>query len=320
MSDGLSRAQPVGSGTSQTSLGFRTGQVVSTAHRQAELLEPLGMGLGEGPVWDEARQRLLWVDIVDSRLFSLDPSSQELLQVDIGAVPGTVVPSAGDARVVVADALGVAQYDLTAPTRRSIVDVEADELERRANDGACDPWGSLVFGTMRGGGVADDGRLYRLRQGQLELLRRGLTIPNGVAWPSEDVMYHVDSPHRKVDVYRYRPDGPLPDPERHIDLSAHPGVPDGMALDAEGRLWIAFMGAGRVCAITADGRTAEQVDVPCAQTTAVAFGGPRRDVLYVTTGTWSLPRPGTEDGALYAVPDVGPGAPTTPFRNGLGQT
>jgi sugar lactone lactonase YvrE len=63
------------------------------------------------------------------------------------------------------------------------------------------------------------------------------------------------------------------------------GYLDGMTMDADGRLWMALSGGGAIhCYVPGSDTVPERVDVPdAAITTAVTFGGPSLDILYVTT-------------------------------------
>ena len=63
------------------------------------------------------------------------------------------------------------------------------------------------------------------------------------------------------------------------------GSPDGMTIDAEGKLWVAMCHGGTVLRIDPlSGEPLHQIDFPCVETTACAFGGPNLERLFVTTG------------------------------------
>ena len=67
---------------------------------------------------------------------------------------------------------------------------------------------------------------------------------------------------------------------KHIDAS-----PDGMTIDAEGKLWVAFCHGACVARFCPDsGEEVSRVEIPCLETTACAFGGENLDELYITTG------------------------------------
>ncbi|MCY1491255.1 L-arabinolactonase [compost metagenome] len=62
-----------------------------------------------------------------------------------------------------------------------------------------------------------------------------------------------------------------------------PGVPDGSCIDAQGHLWNAQWGLGRVVRYSPDGAQQGIWPVPTRQPTRPAFGGPLLDTLYVTS-------------------------------------
>ena len=75
--------------------------------------------LGEGAIWDNEKQRLLWIDIVRGKLFVFDPITGTNEEFDLRQYPGTVVPRAGHPNhVVIALIRGIAIYDLD--TRRVV--------------------------------------------------------------------------------------------------------------------------------------------------------------------------------------------------------
>jgi sugar lactone lactonase YvrE len=101
-------------------------------------------------------------------------------------------------------------------------------------------------------------------------------------------MYYIDTPTRKVRAYEYDDaSGEIGSSEVALDTEAkgYGSSPDGMTIDANGNLWIAFCHGG--CVVCFDPRSGDQlhkVDLPCVETTACAFGGPNLDRLFVTTG------------------------------------
>ena len=61
-------------------------------------------------------------------------------------------------------------------------------------------------------------------------------------------------------------------------------VPDGMTIDANGKLYVSTFGASKVFKINpTTGAIELEIKIPAEQVTSVAFGGPNLDILYVTT-------------------------------------
>jgi sugar lactone lactonase YvrE len=86
------------------------------------------------------------------------------------------------------------------------------------------------------------------------------------------------------------------------EFGAADGVSDGLTVDAEGCLWCALYGAGRITRFAPDGRVVDTYELPCPVVTAPSFGGPDMTTLFATTG-WSpgIERAEDETGAGGAV-------------------
>ncbi len=278
-----------------------------------EVADTARLSLGEGSLWDPEAQRLYWIGIEDRQLRWLDHATGGSHLVQLDTRPGTVALHRGE-RVVLSVAEGFAELDTATGALTRVADVEADRPDRRMNDGKPDPYGRLVAGTMTVDEPRRPGPLYRLEAGpdgapQAVVLRGGMLIPNGLDWPEPDLLWHIDTPTHRVDLYAYPERGPLADPIRSLDLSEHSGCPDGMTLDAEGNLWIAFWDGGAVRCFSPEGRLLETVEVPTAQPSSCAFGGPDLDTLYITSAGGGPGAADPEAGALFRYPGLTLGRP-----------
>src|SRR6185503_8686605 len=128
---------------------------------------------------------------------------------------------------------------------RVIVEPERDNpVATRMNDGSCDPAGRFWAGSMGYGEEPGAGSLYRLDlDGSVQRILGGLTISNGLGWsPDATTMYVADSGTATVTRYPYDAGtGTLGAGEPF--LRAEPdrdGTPDGLAVDVDGHLWVAF--------------------------------------------------------------------------------
>ena len=89
------------------------------------------------------------------------------------------------------------------------------------------------------------------------------------------------------------------------DKAGFDSSPDGMTIDAEDKIWVAFCHGGCVVRFDpASGKMLQQVDFPAAETTACAFGGPKLDRLFVTTGVKkSADEP--DGGKIFVIDGIG---------------
>jgi sugar lactone lactonase YvrE len=258
--------------------------------------------LAEGPVWDEARARLLWVDILAGQVVEARLSDDAIEVVRTHALTSesvsAVVPGRDGGLLVAAhDRFAVVTPDGEIAFGPRILPVGA---KSRLNDGACDPSGRFLVGSMALDGRAGDERLYRLDRGSVTVVADGLTLSNGLGWsPDGRTMYHVDSIPGVVWAQPYDPaSGDFG--SRQEVLRVVDGTPDGLCVDVEGNLWIAIWGKGQVRCFTPEGLLLATVLVPAPHTSSVAFVGPGRDVLLITTARAEL---GADDQAAF--PDSG---------------
>ena len=267
----------------------------------ANLLYDARAELGEGPLWDEREKVLYWVNIQGHKLHIYDPATGENQSYDIGQPVGTVVlREYGGVMLALRD--GFAAYDPTSGKLDMIADPEADKPENRFNDGKCDPAGRFWAGTMHAQPYR--GALYRLDTDMtVHKMVEDVSISNGIVWTADHkTMYYVDSPVLTVYAYDYDNDtGDINNCRSIIKVPEGMGVPDGMAIDNEGMLWIAHFGGSAVHRWDpASGEIVETIDVPASQVTACAFVGDNLDTLYITTA-----RTGLSDEQLAGEPHAG---------------
>ncbi|MCP5535150.1 MAG: SMP-30/gluconolactonase/LRE family protein [Akkermansiaceae bacterium] len=247
---------------------------------------------GEGPIWWQ--NQLIYVDIENHSVIEYNPSNHTEkkwdLSTSVGRV-GTVVPRSAGGLVVAGDT-GLHFLDPETGTTTPIADPEPDKPDNRFNDGKCSPDGRFFAGTISLEKHTGAASLYRLDSDlTLHTAFAGVTNSNGIVWSHDHATcYYIDTPRREVIAFDYTPEtGQLSNqrtafPTRHINAS-----PDGMAIDSNGNLWVAFChGACVICYEPATGKQLYRVELPCLETTACAFGGENLDELYVTTGIHSI--------------------------------
>ena len=277
--------------------------------------------LAEGPLWDPVGQRVLWVDIHAGTVH------HGVLE-DGHVVPGGVLHSsdgmvgavalAEDGTVLVAEQ-EVLLALLPSGRRREVARVVASGERRRLNDGATDPAGRFLVGTLSLGEPTGREVLVRLeRDGSLTTLDDDLGLSNGLAWSSDGRrFFSTDTERQVVHVRDYDPDSGAVG-ERRPHLRLEDGSPDGCAVDAEDHLWVAVFGQGQVRRYAPDGGLVDTLDVPAPHTTSVAFAGEDLRTLVITTGSVELSdeerRTHPLSGHLFTVRTDVPGRPVPPWR------
>jgi sugar lactone lactonase YvrE len=182
-----------------------------------------------------------------------------------------------------------------------------DDPAIRLNEGGCDPTGRFFCGGLAYEQTAGAASVYRLEpDGTASVALENVTISNGLQWSLDGALaYYIDTPTKRVDVFDYdASDGTFHNRRALADVSAFDGGPDGMTIDAEGGLWVAFYNGGVVRRLDAEtGAVTEVVEIPGArQITAPAFGGASLDTLYITTSRENLADDDQpEAGAVFAV-------------------
>lgn len=278
--------------------------------------EPIGTYLstwGEGPLWYE--DRLLYVDIESHKILRYAPKTCTEETWDVGQRVGTVVPREKGSLVWAGDH-GFYFLDPNTGISTPIADPEPDLPDNRFNDGKCDPAGRLWAGSICLK-KRPDAALYCLHTDlTLEKKFGPVTNSNGIIWNrAGDTMFYIDTPSKKVRAFDFDPASSAITNERTIwDTAEDPSSPDGMTIDSQDRLWIAFChGAKVVCFDPASQKVEEQIDFPCIETTACAFGGDDLGDLYVTTGI----KPGLEEkdaGSLFVCRPGATGVPAFAFQ------
>jgi sugar lactone lactonase YvrE len=249
-------------------------------------------GLGEGPVWDAERGRILWVDIDAGEVHTgtlrdgVIDDATPLVRLDetVGAVA-----CAPDGRLLVAGARDLHAVDPDGRRGQRLVALIDPATNSRLNDGACDPAGRFLVGSMALDDRQEQECLYRLRDdGQVAVIDDDLTLSNGLGWsPDGSVLYSVDTTPGIVWSRPYEPASGACG-ARACALNVADGSPDGLCVDVAGNLWIAIWGAGEVRCHAPTGELRATVAVPAPNTSSVAFVGPALDTLLITTAREDL--------------------------------
>jgi sugar lactone lactonase YvrE len=262
-----------------------------TAGPTAELVLDARAELGEGVNWDAAKGVLYWVDILHHEVHIFDPASGADRCIRVGQYVGAAVPtSAGD--LMLALHHGFARLDPDTGTLTPVCDPESHLPDNRFNDGKCDPAGRFWAGTMHMEAQGRTGALYRMDKDlSVHKILDEVSISNGLAWsPDLSTLYYIDTLQYEVAAFDYDLDtGDVGRRRAVIKFSHDAGHPDGMTIDEQGMLWVAYCGGGRVARWDpVQGELLEEIRLPVTMTTNCVFGGPELDTLYISTARVTL--------------------------------
>lgn len=266
-----------------------------------ELVQDAGADLGEAPTWDADAHLLIWVDITRGLVHRFDPETGRDTPLEAGQPLGAAVPSKSG-RLALATRDGFSLLDPVTGRIELVAEVRAIP-ETMMNDGKCDAAGRFWAGTKDVQGHRPLGSLYRLGTDHraVEVLT-GVTISNGLGWsPDQRTMYYIDSGTHGIDRFDFESEtGSMSNRRRMVELPKGWGLPDGMTVDEEGSLWVAFWTGSALRRIAPDGRVASVVELPVSQVTSCAFGGDDLSDLYVTSA-----RNGLSEDQLRQQPHAG---------------
>jgi sugar lactone lactonase YvrE len=261
--------------------------------------------LAEGPRWDAAARRLLWVDIEGCELHVLESGEDRAVRLD--AMVGAAAPTSSGA-VLVALADRLALVDLADESVRTLVRLPHGPA-LRSNDGACDAAGRFWIGTMALDETPGAGALYRY-DGSLERVLDEVTLSNGIGWTRDDTrMYYIDSPVQRVDLFDFElASGRVDDRRPFVSIDESDGIPDGLTVDDEGGVWVALYGGSCVHRYDESGQLDAVLEVPAKNVTSCCFGGGDGRSLFVTTAA--------PDGNVYVTQPGVSGPPAHVFHAG----
>jgi xylono-1,5-lactonase len=265
---------------------------------EVRLVWDVGAQLGEGPVWCPDEQALWFVDIKRGAVHRYHPGTQTNENFATGGKPSFIVPEFGSGMIVGSESGIYRLINGKFGERITTLDMPA---HNRTNDATVDAQGRLWLGTMDDNEELETGALYCLDRGDLHAMPAKAIVTNGPAVTDDArTLYFVDSAGRRI--WRYAiVDGPsIGSPELFVELEEADGHPDGVVLDSEDCLWVALWDGWGVRRYAPDGTLLQQVDLPCARVTKLAFGGPDLQTAFVTTA-----RIGLDEGQLAEQPLAG---------------
>ena len=290
------------------------------AQEELKLFSACQADLGESPVWDEAHQCLLFVDISGGQINALDQHGRLTRLYESPARIGALALTDKGNLIFTQDA-GVAVLDRTSLRVIQNSTLAITLSSYRFNDGACDPQGRFITGLMDEGHSRNTGKLYRYDAGlNASVIMDGISLPNGLAWSSDgSELFFVDSVARTLYRARYPANGNgLEQVLVFAQTPAELGRPDGLALDVEGNLWVCQFNGSCVLQYDRHGVLLQALPMPVPRPTSCCFGGPDMRTLYITTAKFGMSAAEQADypaaGNIYSIRLPVPGRPRHRFK------
>ncbi len=246
---------------------------------------PIRCELGEGPYWSARENAVYWVDILAPAVHRLSLADNSVTSWPMPERIGWLVEREAHPGFIAGFQSGFAELELNPLRIRAIADPEPQLPTNRMNDCGIDPAGRLWAGTMDAAVKAETGALYRLDPDFIVSKHdEGYLVTNGPAFsPDGATLYHNDTGKRLVYAFPLHSDGSLGARREFICFRDDWGRPDGMTVDADGGLWIAHWGGGRVSRFTPEGDLQRSITLPASQVTSCVFAGADLDRMFVTS-------------------------------------
>jgi L-arabinonolactonase len=265
--------------------------------------------LGEGPVWDVAEKALYWIDGHAPAIYRLDPKTNEIRSWKVPKQIGSfALREKGGAICAMSD--GFYFFDFASGNATPVPNGIVAKPGTNFNDGKTDARGRFIAGTLDAKFANPIGSVYSLDSSlKCSVLEPAIGCTNGPCFsPDNRTFYCSDSISLTISAYDYDlASGAVSNKHQFAAIKGLGGAPDGATVDAEGNLWSAIAGGGKLVCYKADGSVARTIEVPVPIITSVMFGGDNLDVLYATSIGMKIldMEPGPEGGALFAIRGLG---------------
>lgn len=244
--------------------------------------------LGESPSWCKATKTLYWVDVKKPSINQFNPNTGHNTEWILDQFIGCVAPIPDEPTLLrVAVEKGFGFFD----TQSSVLTVDHNPEEHlplnRFNDGKFDPYGNFWAGTMDNSEKNEKaGSFYMLdKDGNCHTMDSGYHVTNGPAFDlTNQCVYLTDSARQTIYKAKYAGGGEIHNKKIFKQFGDGDSYPDGMTLDAQGNLWIAFWDGWCVRCIGPNGEILKEIKMPVPRPTSVCFD-PSWKTLYVTSAS-----------------------------------
>lgn len=241
-------------------------------------------GYSEGPTWFRGE-----VFFCSGPLLRVDADRKVHKHLDLGPA-GTVLRA--DGHMLICDNKYKAVLELSPEGKVGVI---VDQFETRPlrslNDLTIDARGNVYWTDPEGSTPQNPvGNVFRVRpDGRVDRVATGLAFPNGLdVDPASKHLYVIESQSKKILRYTLPEDNELcSPPELFYDLGGSGG--DGCTFDAAGNLWVTDFhrpetGKGRITVLSPKAEVLAYLPLPSKVVSNIAFGGPKHDEIFCTTG------------------------------------
>jgi sugar lactone lactonase YvrE len=240
--------------------------------------------LGEGPTYDAATDTAWWFDIREGRLFEAHLGSGNIRIHELGRMASALGRIDAERQLIVAED-GLYIRTLADGVMTLLCPLETDNPATRSNDARVHQSGTFWIGTMGRRAEPGAGAIYAFHRGKISTLFPGISIPNSICFsPDGAIGYFADTARAVLYAVQLNPATGLPRAEPEV-LLRHTGIGglDGSVCDADGQIWNACWGAGRIDVYSPRGERLRSLSVPAKQASCPAFVGPDLSRLLVTS-------------------------------------
>ncbi len=260
--------------------------------------------LGEGPIWDDQRQQIFWVDILGNIVHRADENGENHKTFSTPDHVSNIFLTKGGEELILCLPDAFYLWNPESDRLKKWVEMPDYDKEIRTNDGFCDVHGNLWIGTMALSEKPGLGKLCLLDKNMnWHVMLDKTSISNGIrCLPDGETYYYIDTPTQLIRQFKFDPETITWEFVRNvIEIPTDKGHPDGMSMDEKGRLWVSLWnGYGVVCVDPESGEIVDRVEVAAPQVSANIFGGAGEDQLFITTARKLL-----SDDALNQYPLTG---------------
>ncbi len=269
----------------------------------------------EGPLWHEGS--LYYTEMVRDRVMRRNAQGLELFWSEPGCHPTSIAPYGKNGFVILCHRRdSLVKVD---PEGNTLARFRADKTGRRfinPNDSSADGHGGVYFSASGQFDLAESniGSVYYLSlDGIIRWLVHGLRYSNGVVVDRRrNRLFVSEHLNRRVWVHRISAPGRIEPGRTYVkldDLASRPAEasplagPDGLEIDAQGNLYIAEYGTGRLLIVGSDKRLRHLLPWSQKFITNVSFGASEQ-TLYLTGASTNskYPFPGLVERLANPVP------------------